>query len=189
MQRNEILKIFSDHEPFERYKLPHRAELFHYLWLTYAEKSPLVRDVQDVSQRQQRAAREAGLELTPEIADLEDERISELLDYFLCEIQNNLAFQMLISNEKLFRECQQQIRKKIKAEETVIITGKEDQPDTEKTKILMEQDDILKALNSKGVLAKLSEETAERIEKYRAKIYAQADEKKVGKRKFRPESV
>lgn len=181
--------LFSGHEPFEKYKMPHRVELFHYLWLCYAEKSPLVKDVTDISRRQIQAAAQADLGLTPEIQDLEDDRVAELLDYFLCEIQNNLTFQMLISNEKLFRECQQQIRKKIKAEEIIIVESKDDKPDTEKVKTLMEQDDIIKALNTKGALAKLSEETAERIEKYRAKIYVEVDEKKIGKRKYRPESV
>lgn len=149
-----------------------------FLLLCYGRKSDLVVSHENLDERRKIAAQIAKIEDDRAIIELEDDEFRELLDYYLCEIENHTQFNMLVSCELTFREYQQHLRRPMKTKETIWEKNKDGQ-DVEKEKIVMSQEDILKACETKGKLEELSEKTAGRIEKYRAEIYKLVDEKAV----------
>lgn len=176
------------HDKFKHFNHPVKEGLLLFMLLCYGRNSDLVKNQENLDERRKIASQMAKIEAWPEIINLEDPDFAELLDYYLCEVESHNTFQMMISCELTFREYQTHLRRPMKIKET--IEEEKDGVKTSKEKIVMSQEDILKACETKGKLEELSEKTAIRIEKYRAEIYKVIDQETIVKAKrLRPENI
>ncbi len=190
MQKIPKTDIFQVHDIVKNYKHPVKDGVLRFLLMCYGSESSFVQEYENLEKRRSVLAQVCKIEDYPEIISLEDEEFSDLLNYYLCEIEHQTTFQMLISCELAFQEYQEQIRKPIKKREVHTEVDAEGKTKV-KTESGLNQDEILKACETKGKLEELSEKTAKRISEYREKIWrvTGTDGPKTVMKKLRPETI
>jgi hypothetical protein len=169
MKKLTAKEILEDHDIFTHYDHPEKDGVLRFLMMCYSKDSEYLQKYENLDERRRKVAQICKISEYEDIITLEDEEFRELLDYYLCKIEHNNTFQMLVSSEIAFQEYQQLIRQPIQSRTTV--TETKDGQVNEKEKIVMTQDDMLKACETKGKLEKLSEESAARIKRFREDIY------------------
>lgn len=130
-----------------------------YLVFMYDKNTPLVTKYPDIEERKKVAVTLASLTNQYNADVIEDLR--ELRDpYFdilmgMLRKQNEPVFNMLITQEELFNECMNKMLRKVEEDSS---------------------SDELSALEKKGKISNLMEETIDRIDRFRSRYYGSDDE-------------
>lgn len=148
-------------------------KLITYIMVLYDKRSPLVKQITNISLRKSEAAKIAGYdELKDEIKPLfefTDRELQILVIEFLKD-QNDMFWSMIVSNEQTFWEYQNALMQKI-------ISFKDDKQ-------------RMDALNVKSKLMDECDVITERVEAYRTKVFGTGEEQsKAKEHTFSPEGI
>lgn len=158
---------------------PKRADLdklIRFIMVLYDKKSPLIKQLTNISQRKNEAAIVAGYSLTTDADTLKglfeftDFELQMLAIEFLKD-QNDMYWSMIVSNEQTFWEYQ-------KALNASIVSFKDDKQKMD-------------ALNVKSKLMDECDKITERVDGYYLKVFGDSEAQSKAKqvRSFTPESV